>query len=158
MFMAAPAAGFRDTVTPGARAGGEEHPGVLADHHDLRRAHVFGAPVYVLDARLQDGKRIPKFERRARLAQFMGFSDETSSLAPVVRHLQTGSFSTQLHCVFDDKFESVIGMIGEPEELLTDEVKAVWTVLFSTEGSRDWFCEPTQDEGEDAPMYDAPPL
>ncbi len=27
---------------------------------ELSRAHVFGCPVYVLDAALQDGKKIPK--------------------------------------------------------------------------------------------------
>jgi hypothetical protein len=32
----------------------------------LRRAKVFGCPVYVLEPRLQDGKKIPKWEPRAR--------------------------------------------------------------------------------------------
>ncbi len=31
-----------------------------SDFSDLRRAHVWGCPVFVLDARLQDGKKIPK--------------------------------------------------------------------------------------------------
>ena len=130
----------------------------IDDHHDLRRAHVFGAPVYVLDARLQDGKRIPRFDHRARLAQFMGFGEQTSSLSAVVRHLNTESFSTQLHCVFDDKFETVSGMLGEPEEALDDTVQAIWTGLFETEGARDWYVVPEQNEGDDVPMYDVPPL
>lgn len=33
--------------------------------HDLRRAHVFGCPVYVLDPKLQDGGKIPKWSPRA---------------------------------------------------------------------------------------------
>ena len=32
-----------------------------SDHADLKRAHVWGAPSYVLDPRLQDGKKIPKW-------------------------------------------------------------------------------------------------
>jgi hypothetical protein len=39
----------------------------------LWRAHVFGCPVYVLDAALQDGKKIPKWSPRARLGLFLGF-------------------------------------------------------------------------------------
>ena len=38
----------------------------------LSRAHVFGCPVYVLDAALQDGKKIPKWNLRARLGLFLG--------------------------------------------------------------------------------------
>jgi hypothetical protein len=45
-------------------------------------AHVFGCPVYVLDASLQDGKKIPKWNPRACLGLFLGFSDLQSSLVP----------------------------------------------------------------------------
>jgi hypothetical protein len=45
----------------------------------LLRTHVFGCPVYVLDAALQDGKKIPKWNPRARLGLFLGFSDSHSS-------------------------------------------------------------------------------
>ena len=37
-----------------------------SDHADLRRAHVWGAPTYVLDPKLQDDKKIPKWNRRSR--------------------------------------------------------------------------------------------
>jgi hypothetical protein len=45
-------------------------------------AHVFGCPVYVLDALLQDGKKIPKWNPLACLGLFLGFSDLHSSLMP----------------------------------------------------------------------------
>ena len=48
----------------------------------LSRTHVFGCPVYVLDAALQDGKKIPKWNPRARLGLFLGFSDSHSSQVP----------------------------------------------------------------------------
>jgi hypothetical protein len=51
-----------------------------ADHKDLLQTHVWGCPVFVLDPKLQDGKKIPKWNRRSRLGQFLGFSDEHSSL------------------------------------------------------------------------------
>jgi len=34
--------------------------GKRSDHRDLLRTHVWGCPVYVLDPKLQDGKKIPK--------------------------------------------------------------------------------------------------
>ena len=62
---------------------------VCSDHRDLLRAHVFGAPVYVLDAALQDGKKLPKFSRRARVGQFLGFSPDHSTMVGLVRHLDS---------------------------------------------------------------------
>ena len=34
------------------------------DHRDLMRTHVWGCPVYVLEATLQDGKKLPKWTKR----------------------------------------------------------------------------------------------
>ncbi len=36
--------------------------GTRSDHRDLLSTHVWGCPVYVLDPKLQDGKKIPKFQ------------------------------------------------------------------------------------------------
>lgn len=35
-------------------------------HESLRRTHVWGCPVYVLEPRLQDGQKIPKWEPREK--------------------------------------------------------------------------------------------
>ncbi|KAL7449667.1 hypothetical protein ACHAXS_000213 [Conticribra weissflogii] len=51
-----------------------------SDHRDLHQSHVWGCPVYVLDPTLQAGKKIPKWNCWSRLGQFLGFSDEHSSL------------------------------------------------------------------------------
>jgi hypothetical protein len=40
---------------------------------EINRAHVFGCSVYVLDAALQDGHKIPKWSPRARLGIFLVF-------------------------------------------------------------------------------------
>jgi hypothetical protein len=73
-----------------------------SDHCDLQRAHVWGCPVFVLDPLLQDGKKIPKWNRRAWLAQFVGFSPEHLTLVANVRHLQTNHVSPQFHLIHDD--------------------------------------------------------
>ena len=41
-----------------------------ANHRDLLRTHVWGCPVYVLDPKLQDGQKIPKWNHCSRLGQF----------------------------------------------------------------------------------------
>ena len=51
-----------------------------SDHRDLLRAHVWGCPAFVLEPKLQDGHKIPKFNRRARMGQYLGFSDKHSTL------------------------------------------------------------------------------
>ena len=77
------------------------------DHSDIKRAHVFGCPVYVLDPKLQDGKSIPKWNSRSRQGMFIGFSPEHSSMVPLVLNLETGHISPQFHVVFDDHFHTV---------------------------------------------------
>jgi hypothetical protein len=68
---------------------------------------VWGCPVYVLEAKLQNDQKLPKWNRRVRLGQFVGFSDEHSSMVANVRHLTTGYISPQFHVIFDDLFETV---------------------------------------------------
>ena len=79
-----------------------------ADHRDLLRTHVWGCPAIVLDPKLQNDHKLPKWNRHARIGQFLGYSDERSSLVANVRHLSTGHVSPQFHVVFDDLFETVI--------------------------------------------------
>jgi len=79
-----------------------------SDHCDLQRAHVWGCPVFVLDPCLQDGKKIPKSNRCARLAQFVGFSLKHSTLVANIRHLQTNYISPQFHLIHNDNFETIL--------------------------------------------------
>ena len=50
-----------------------------SDYKDLLRCHVWGCPVFVLEVKLQNDQKLPKWNRRARMGQFIGFSDEHSS-------------------------------------------------------------------------------
>jgi hypothetical protein len=67
----------------------------------IQRAKVFGSPTFVLDARLQDGRKIPKWDPRSARGQFLGFSSEHSSTVALVRNLNTGSVTPQYHVVHD---------------------------------------------------------
>ncbi len=58
--------------------------GTCLDHWDVLRTHVWGCSVYVLDPKLEDGKKIPKWDCLARQGQFLGFSDKHSLLMATV--------------------------------------------------------------------------
>ncbi len=78
-----------------------------ADHSDILRSHVWGCLLYVLKPKLQNGQKLPKWNRWSRLGQFLGYSDEHSSLVTNIWHLKTGFVSPQYHVVFDDLFKTV---------------------------------------------------
>jgi hypothetical protein len=77
------------------------------NYRHLQRAHVWGSPMYVLDPKLQDGKKLPKWTPRARCALYVGVSPDHSSTVGRVLNLQTGYVSPQYHCVYDDHFSTV---------------------------------------------------
>ena len=78
-----------------------------SDHRHLLRTKVWGCPAFVLQAKLQDEHKIPKFNRRARMGQFLGFSDKHSTLVAKVRNLATNHVSPQFHIVFDELFSTI---------------------------------------------------
>ncbi|KAL7529135.1 hypothetical protein ACHAXR_002811, partial [Thalassiosira sp. AJA248-18] len=121
-----------------------------SDHADLLRTHVWGCPVFVLDPRLQDGKKIPKWNRRSRMAQFLGFSPEHSSLVGNVRHLQTNFVSPQYHLVYDDLFQTIFN--GGYSATETD---SIFDELF--ENARDVY-SPIEHDKDGAIVYEPPPL
>ena len=123
---------------------------IKEDHRDLRRTHVWGCPTYVLDPKLQNDKKIPKWNRRSRIGQFLGYSDEHSSLVANVRHLKTGFVSPQYHCVFDDLFQTVFST-GE-NDVVTD---AICDQLWSQE--RECYVDEEVDENGNL-IYRPPPL
>jgi hypothetical protein len=73
----------------------------------LSRGHVFDCPVYVLEPALQDGKKIPKWDSRARQGIFVGFLKEHSTTVPLVLNPRTNHVTPQFHIIFDDAFTTV---------------------------------------------------
>ena len=72
--------------------------------HDL---HVWGSPVYVLDKKASDGKKIPLWQLRSQRCMFMGFSSEHASTVPLVFNPSTGTITPKWDVVFDDWFSTV---------------------------------------------------
>ena len=91
----------------------------------LRRLRVWGCPVYVLSPKLQDGRKIPKWEAKARLGQNLGVSENHSSTINLIRNLSTQRISPQYHVVYDETFSTV----GQSP---VKNIEEVWTDLFTT--------------------------
>ena len=80
----------------------------LEYHRSLLRSHVWGCPVYVLDPKLQDGKKQPKWDPRARRGMFLGVSkDHSTDNVGLILNLRTEHISPQFHVVYDDKFTTI---------------------------------------------------
>ena len=73
---------------------------------NLRFIHPFGCPVYVLNEKLQSGKKLPKWNMRSRVGVYLGPSMQHASSVSLILNPQTGYVSPQFHCVFDDAFDS----------------------------------------------------
>jgi hypothetical protein len=105
----------------------------------LQHAKVWGWPAYVLGPHLQDGKKIPKWEPRARRGQFLGFSRKHSSLVGLIWNLQTQYITPQFHIVYKELFSTVAS-----DHVL--DLSEVWIDLFRD--SRENYLE-GYDDGRD---------
>ncbi len=121
-----------------------------ANHCDLLCTHVWGCPVYVLDPKLQDEQKIPKWNPCLHLGLFLGFSDSHSSLVANICHLSVGYVPPQYHLVFDDLFETVFSTSNEA--LLDD----ICNHLFDSD--RDFYLYEDEITSNDPLVYNPPPL
>ena len=117
---------FNHTPRNGKLSPMEVFCGTRMDCEALKRARVFGCPTYVLDPRLQDGKKIPKWQPRSRLGQFLGFSREHAINVGLIRNVSTGYIGAQFHLVYDEKFQTVTS-----EQ--TVDLSETWIDLFVNE-------------------------
>ena len=91
--------------------------------HDL---HVWGCPVYVLDKKISDRNKLPRWTPHSHRGVYMGTSLLHSSSVPLVLNLCTGSITLQFHVVFDDWFGSVAVSPDDLPNFNSDE----WTKMF----------------------------
>ena len=81
--------------------------GSKSTHSQLQNCHPWGCPTYVLDPRLQDGHKIPKWEPQSRQGLHLGWSPLHASNVPLILNLTTRHVSPQFHVVFDDWFSTI---------------------------------------------------
>jgi len=79
----------------------------FASFDHLHRMHVFGCLVYILDPKLQDGKKLPKWSPQCQRGQYLGPSLNHSSTIGRTLNLRTGHLSPQYHVVCDNHFSTV---------------------------------------------------
>jgi hypothetical protein len=78
----------------------------------LRDKHAFGCPMYVLDNDLQAGKKIGKWKTRARMAIYIGQSQNHAQNVGLALSLTTGLVSPVFHARYDDRFETLSDKYG----------------------------------------------
>jgi hypothetical protein len=103
----------------------------------VKFAHTFGSPVYVLDEKLQAGQSKPKWEHRARIGVYLGPSPRHSRKVALVLNLQTGHISPQFHVQHDDLYDTMRANAGNP--LPVSRCRGGRSVL-------DWRHEPTSQQ------------
>ena len=75
---------------------------------DVETYHPWGCPVYVLQDKLQSGSgKPPKWDPRARLGVYLGYSPFHSRKVALVLNPFTGHVSPQYHVTFDDDFTTL---------------------------------------------------
>jgi hypothetical protein len=72
----------------------------------------FGCPVFVLDANMQAGKKLPKWQLRSRVGINLVISNQHARSIVFVFNLTTGHVSPQFHVKFDPKFQTVREPLG----------------------------------------------
>ena len=90
--------------------------------------------MFVLEAKLQNDQKLPKWDHWSRKGQFLGFSDKHSTLVATVRNLKTGYISPQYHIVFDELFETTFHR-GENNPVIDQ----ICNDLFGS--IQDWYAE-----------------
>jgi hypothetical protein len=118
---------------------------VVHDHSGLTNAHVWGCPVYVLDPKLQDGKKLPKWDPRARRGMYLGMSvDHSAASISRILNLRTGHISSQFHMVYDNKFTTINNPEGaglvDPTRFDADH----WERIFET--GHELYLDPYKNE------------
>ncbi len=111
------------TPGPSGLSPDEIFSGHKSSRNRLKDFHPFGCPVFVLEASLQNGHKVPKWKPRSRMAIYLGNSPDHATSVPLVMNTSTGLVSPQYHLVFDDSFTTT-------KSLETNNIPTNWPELF----------------------------
>jgi len=124
----------------------------------LCQAKVFGCPTYILDPKLQDGNKIPKWSLHVHLGQFLGFLHNHSSSIGLIWNLRTNYVVTpQFHVVYNQPFFTVTGGVQQQSLQQLDPnnfqiyLKGKWATDDWVHALADW------DPQLNGPLPDNPP-
>ena len=94
--------------------------------------------MFVLEEKLKNDQKLPKWNCPSRKGQFIGFSDEQSTLVVTVQNIKKGYIYPQYHIFFDDLFETTF--FRGQNDPATDQV---YNDIFDS--NRDWYAEEEYD-------------
>ena len=77
------------------------------NHYRLDHSYPFGVPAYVLNAQLQDGHKLPRFNKKKQQGVFVGPSPMHANTVGLIYSPRTHHVSPQFHVIYDDYFETV---------------------------------------------------
>ena len=90
----------------------------FSSYENLHSLHIFGFPVNILNPKLQDGNKLPKWSYCSCSGQYMGVSPHHSSTTSCILNLTTGFVITQYHMVWNYQFVSIPN--SSPDGLFAD--------------------------------------
>ena len=114
----------------------------------ILRSRVWGCPVFVLDPKLQDGHKLPKWTMRSRQGMYLGSSPKHSSTVGRILNLATGAVTPQYHVVYDELFTTVPASIHDS---VFD--KELWNGLLHLDGLEQNL-DPTDIQGDEVPFQE----
>ena len=138
------------------------------DYRHLQRSHIIGCPVFVLDARLQDAKKIPKWSMRSRRGVYLGVSKHHSTTVHLVLNPATGNISPQYHVLFDDHFSTVFSngdfdptvwesLVISNKELETTFIQATDGTIIEPPDHQNFDATPVEPSDRSIPQEKGPP-
>ncbi len=119
---------------------------------DLLHYHVWGCPVFALEAKLQIDQKLPKWIRQARMSQFLDFQTNTPIGGQCTSFAYQVYLTLNFHLVFDDLFETV-NWTGVDELSLSLSAMNYFNWILNYELS----AEQELDEADNV-IYQPPPL
>jgi hypothetical protein len=93
--------------------------GSTIPRHRLMDTHVWGCPVYILDPKVQQGQKLPRWQPCSHQGIFMGLSQQLTSEVHQVLNITTGIRTTQFQVVFENKFTTVNSIAREEKLRVT---------------------------------------
>lgn len=112
----------------------------------FQEMHVWGAPAYLLDKKIADGMKLPKWSPRSERVMFVGVSSHHTGVTPIVLNPRTRAFTKPYHLVVDDWFATVGATETDPADFNTPEWKEMFgeaTYHYSEDDEATWL--PTED-------------
>ena len=109
--------------------------------------NVWGCPAYVLEKRIADGLKIPRWEPRSHRSIYMGVSQKHASSVALLLNPDTGAITPQFHVVFDNWFATIANAAID----LPDFQSFEWQQLF---GDSTAAFEHEEDDDDDPPPPD----